>query len=83
MPEGRIRPVSKVSQPATLERPAGKLKSLCVLAAWMSSAARLQIGYVYFQAAAMGRDRPIESAGDRTTQFRNHLAALLLQTDCK
>jgi len=29
MPGGRIRPVSKVSQPASVERPAGKLKSLC------------------------------------------------------
>ncbi len=31
MPGGRIRPVSKVSQPASVERPAGKLKSLCGL----------------------------------------------------
>jgi len=31
MPGGRTRPVSKVSQPASVERPAGKLKSLCGL----------------------------------------------------
>jgi hypothetical protein len=31
VPEGRIRPVSKVSQPASVERRDAKLKSLCVL----------------------------------------------------
>jgi zinc/manganese transport system substrate-binding protein len=31
MPEGRIRPVSKVSQPPSVERHHAKLKSLCVL----------------------------------------------------